>query len=127
MSIQTRPGTPIPAPPATEPRERRIHRRGAAVAVAITACVAGLTVLALSVADGSGTEAPSSPGVAPVVVDDATFRGLDRRLNNLAEQHAAQRGELLQLERGADRRLYDLAEGRAYPHWAQPESSGAFE
>jgi len=113
MSIETRPGVTTPTPPATAPRKPTHHRRRAAVAVAATAIGAGLTVLVLGVTEGSEIEAPPSPGVAPVVVDADTMRGLDQRLYNLAEQHAAERRAQLQLERGADQRLYDLADERA--------------
>lgn len=110
MSIQTRPGVTVPTPPATIPRQRAGHRRRAATAIVITIFGAALTVLVLDVTDGSQTEVPPGPGVAPVVDDAATSLGPDQRLYNLAEEWAAERRELLQLDRGADRRLYNLAE-----------------
>jgi hypothetical protein len=108
QSQQTKKSEQTKQPGVTTPAGRPFPGR-IAMAIVTVAVGTALTALVIGVTDGTDTEAPPSPGHAPSVDTDVP-RGVDQRLYNLAEQHAAELRELGRASKGADTRLYNLAE-----------------
>ena len=92
----------------TAAEERTDPRGRAAIAVlaALAVSCVGLIAFVIGVGDGSDTETPR-PDAPPSVEVEVPPRGIDQRLYELAERHAAR------MEResvpGPDQRLYELA------------------
>jgi hypothetical protein len=80
--------------------------RAAMVVAALAVTGVGLTAFVVGVSGGSDAENPPAPDVPPSVEMEVP-RGVDQRLYELAEKHAA---ELRESGPGPDRRLYELAE-----------------
>lgn len=92
----------------TEPVSNQSKRTGRAamVVAALTVSGVGLTTFAIGMAGGSHPENPPAPDVPPTVEMEVP-QGVDQRLYELAEKHAAEQRES---GPGPDRRLYELAE-----------------
>ena len=115
-STATRPD----ASTATQPKH---HLGLAAIGAVVTLGIgAGLTALIIGVTGDTDTEVPS-PRVPPSAelpfdtTDPNAAEGIDRRLYELAERHAADRSAEVPFDttdpnaaEGIDRRLYELAE-----------------
>ena len=99
----------------------RTHRGGrAAMAIAALAVAGvGLTAFAVGVTGGSDAETPPAPDIRQTVKKE-TLQGVDQRLYELADKHAAR---LEKSGPGPDRRLYELAEKYAAEMEAQRESA----
>jgi hypothetical protein len=80
--------------------------RAAVVTAALAVTGIGLTAFVVGVGGGSDAENPPAPDVPPSV-EMKVPQGVDQRLYELAEKHAAEQRES---GPGPDRRLYELAE-----------------
>jgi hypothetical protein len=81
--------------------------RAAMVIAALAVSGVGLTAFAIGVTGGSDQQSPPAPDVPPAVEVEVPPRGVDQRLYELAEKHAAEQREA---GPGPDQRLYELAE-----------------
>ena len=79
--------------------------RAAMLTAALAVSGVGLTAFVLGVTGGSDAENPPAPDVPPTV-EMKVPQGVDQRLYELAEKHAA---EQRKAGPGPDRRLYELA------------------
>jgi hypothetical protein len=107
--VTTRSDQNLPTERATGARQQRGRMAMAIVTIAIGG---GLTALVIGVTgdEGTETEAPPNPGFQLPYQNELPPKGLDQRLDNLAEERAAERQAKMKLAPGADRRLYNLAE-----------------